>query len=58
MWRSTSPQDTVEKLALSVPEQNREDSIFKVKYDNTQKQLQSIAAMDDLVSGIITQRCD
>ena len=51
LWRKSSVQGDVEKIVFSVPQQNMEESTFKVKYDKTQKQLESIAAMDDLLSG-------
>lgn len=47
LWRKRA----IEKMVFSLPEQNDEASTFKVKYDKTQSQLQSIAAMDDLLSG-------
>ena len=37
---------------FSLPNQDETTSVFKEKYDKVQKQLQCIAAMDDLMSGI------
>ena len=37
---------------FSLPNQDETTSVFKEKYDKVQKQLQCIAAMDDLMSGV------
>ena len=53
LWKRSTAQHPIEKTMFSIPAQNNEESNFKVKYDQTQLQLQSIAAMDDLLSGIL-----
>ena len=52
LWRKTNGQREVEKRVFTLPPQDSNTATFKMKYDRTQKQLQSIAAMDDLLSGI------
>ena len=50
-WKKNVARGEIEKVSFSIPEQTVH-STFKQKYDLTQKRLQSIAAMDDLLSGI------
>ena len=50
-WRKGKPQGDLETREFSIPAQENEDSTFRVKYDKVQKQLESIAGMDDLLSG-------
>ena len=45
-------QKTIESREFNVPLQDMDSSLFRNKYDMTQKQLQLIAAMDDLLSGM------
>lgn len=45
----------IENRVLSLPPQDLDTSMFKMKYDKTQRQLQSLAAMDDLLSGMLCQ---
>ena len=54
----TPAQCDIERMVFSLPPQNIEDSTFKVKFDKTQRQLQSIAAVDDLLSGAVCKLCD
>ena len=51
MWRTANGKD-VEKQVFRLPEDELEIALFKTKYNTTQKQLQAIAAMDDLLSGL------
>lgn len=66
LWRKTSVGKMNEKKvfslpALSLPEEdsdseeegNKPTSVFKQQFNKTQKKLEQIAAMDDLLSGII-----
>lgn len=53
LWRKPTPQGYIPKEVFSIPEQDTEDAVFKLKYDSVQKQLQSIAGLDDLVSGLL-----
>ena len=53
LWKNTTPQGVVSKRVFSIPEQESENSVFKIKYDSVQKQLQSITGLDDLVSGLL-----
>lgn len=43
---------------FSIPPQDSDTSTFKLKYNKTQKQLQSIAAVDDLLSGMLPLNLD
>ena len=52
MWRRTVNGKDVEKQVFRIPEDESEIALFKTKYNTTQKQLQTIAAMDDLLSGL------
>ena len=52
MWRRTANGKDVEKQVFRLPEDESEIALFKTKYNTTQKQLQAIAAMDDLLSGL------
>ena len=52
MWRKTANGKDVEKQVFRLPEDDSEMALFKTKYNTTQKQLQAIAAMDDLLSGL------
>ena len=49
-WKKNLAQGEIEKMLFSIPDQSVH-STFKEKYDVTQKRLQSIAAMDNLLSG-------
>ena len=51
MWRTANGKD-VEKQVFHLPEDEAEIALFKTKYNTTQKQLQAIAAMDDLLSDL------
>ena len=51
-WRNVNPQTHMDKLEFSLPAQNKECSTFRLKYDEIQMQLKSIAGMDDLLSGL------
>ena len=44
-------EDKFENRVFSLPLQDLDSATFKLKYDRTQKQLQSIAGVDDLLSG-------
>ena len=48
-WRNVKPQTHME---FSLPAQDKEGSTFRLKYDEIQMQLKSIAGMDDLLSGL------
>ena len=50
LW-SKAAKNTITTKTFSLPTQD-ETSVFKEKYDKIQKQLQCIAAMDDLMSGM------
>ena len=54
MWRRTANGKDVKKQVFRVTEDESEMALFKTKYNTTQKQLQAIAAMDDLLSGLLT----
>ena len=56
LWRKIPVQQTIENREFNIPPQNTDTSLFRKKYDTTQKQLQLIAAMDDLLSGM--QNCN
>ena len=49
-WRNGKVQACMDKKEFSIPIQDK-DSNFRSKYDEIQNQLQSIAGMDDLLSG-------
>lgn len=51
MWRKTANGKDMEKQVFHLPKEESEMALFKTKYNTTQKQLQAIAAMDDLLSG-------
>ena len=51
LWRKTANGKDMEKRVFCLPEDESEMALFKTKYNTTQKQLQAIAAMDDLLSG-------
>lgn len=51
LWKKAKAQSTIPKTVFNLPQQSAAGSTFKVKYDKVQKQLQRIAAMDDLLSG-------
>ena len=53
LWRKPTPEKRIPKKVFSIPEQGTEDAVFKLKYDSVQRQLQSIAGLDDLVSGLL-----
>ena len=48
----------MENRVFHLPPQDSETATFKVKYIATQKQLKSIAAADDLLSGTYTSTCE
>lgn len=52
MWTRTANGKDVEKQVFRLPEDESEIALFKTKYNTTQKQLQAIATMDDLLSGL------
>ena len=52
MWRKAIGRTVIDKRVFSLPPQESNSSLFRAKYDRTQQQLQSIAAMDDLLSGL------
>ena len=52
LWRKTITLKTVGKRIFSLPQQDSATSVFKAKYDRTQRQLRCIAAIDDLLSGM------
>ena len=54
MWRRTENGKDVKKQVFRLTEDESEMALFKTKYNTTQKQLQAIAAMDDLLSGLLT----
>ena len=51
MWRKETTLKHLGKRVFSLPPQDSDTSVFKSKYDKVQRQLRSIAAMDDLLSG-------
>ena len=51
-WRNVKPQTNMDKKEFSLPAQDKEGSTFRLKYDEIQMQLKSIAGMDDLLSGL------
>ena len=52
VWRKKANGKDVEKQVFRLSEDESEMALFKAKYNTTQKQLQAIAAMDDLLSGV------
>lgn len=50
LWTKTA-KNQIETKVFSLPVQD-ETGIFKEKYDKVQEQLQCIAAVDDLMSGL------
>lgn len=52
IWKKTVNGKDVEKQVFRLPEDELEMTLFKTKYNTIQKQLQAIAAMDDLLSGL------
>ena len=57
LWKKSTSQGAISKAVFHLPQQNEAGSIFKMKYDKIQQQLQHIAAMDDLLSGSQTHIC-
>ena len=54
LWRKTPIKNDIPNRVFTIPQQTSdEESTFRKKYDETQQKLESIAAMDDLLSGII-----
>lgn len=52
MWKKTANGKDMEKQVFRLPADESGMALFKTKYNTTQKQLQAIAAMDDLLSGV------
>ncbi len=48
LWRKCTGLREAEAKLFSLPSQESETSIFRVKYDDIQKLLQSIAGMDEV----------
>ena len=56
LWRKTPLQNDIPNRVFTIPQQTSdEESTFRKKYDETQQKLERIAAMDDLLSGIIIE---
>ena len=53
LWKKTTDGKDVGKKVFHLPTEEAHLATFKNKYDRTQKQLQTIAAMDDLLSGLL-----
>ena len=51
LWKKSTVQD-IETATYYFPDDNQQMVTFTEKYDKVQKQLETIAAMDDLLSGI------
>ena len=51
LWRREIPGKAVEARVFSLPHEDTQMKSFIEKYDNNQKQLQALAARDDLLSG-------
>lgn len=51
-WRKNMGTKTMEQKVFHLPNQDSSKSVFKIKYNAVQRQLQTIAGMDDLLSGI------
>ena len=49
-------QTYVEERKFFLPSQESEDAIFRKKYDDVQMQLQTLAGMNDLLSGTVGPR--
>ena len=52
MWKKPADGKDVGKKVFHLPLEESQLALFKQKYDRTQTQLQAIAAMDDLLSGV------
>ena len=52
LWRKTPIQKIIKSNKYDIPLQDTDSSVFRCEDDATQKQLQSIAAIDDLLSGM------
>ena len=56
LWRPEIPGKAMKPRVFSLPHDDTHMKSFIQKYDKTQQQLQTLAAMDDLLSGTtITQ---
>ena len=53
LFRISRNNEILKPEVFSLPDQCQSPT-FKVKYDETQKQLESISGMDNLLSGILT----
>ena len=53
LFRKSRNNEILKPKVFSLPDQCQSPT-FKVKYDETQKQLESISGMDNLLSGILT----
>ena len=52
LWKKSIGHKEVEKRVFCLPSQVSKKTTFRMKYDKIQKQLETIAGMDDLLSGI------
>ena len=53
LWKKSTVQDILKQLATYYfPDDQQQMVTFNEKYDTVQNQLETIAAMDDLLSGI------
>ena len=50
-WRNAKVQTGMDKKEFSLPVQDKQVSIFRLKYDEIQNQLKRTAGMDVLLSG-------
>ena len=53
-WRNVRAQTDIDKQKFNLPDQDKEDSTFRLKYDEIQRQLKNIAGMDDLLLGLFS----
>ena len=51
LWRREIPGKAMEQRVFRLPHENSQMKSFIEKYDRNQHQLQTLAAMDDLLSG-------
>lgn len=51
LWRREIPGKAMEQRVFRLPHENSQMKSFIEKYDRNQQQLQTLAAMDDLLSG-------
>ena len=57
LWKKGLPRKGMEATIFTLPSDHEEMKSFIEKYDKNQKRLQTLAAMDDLLSGMWFKLC-